>query len=225
MATTVIGVFEAPSVRKVTRELIEAGLEERDVEVIEGSERQIVARIVEQGFDEEDARGYADKAKRGKKLVAARAPDEQVERAVAIMERHETAEGNGKGRAEEESVPVAEEELSVGKRRTVQGGVRVTSHVEEQPVEETVRLREEHVDVERRPADRKLSPEEAEGVFQEKTVEMTETAEEAEVEKEARVVEEVALRKTATEREEKVRDKVRRTEVEVERLEPGDRRR
>ena len=52
---------------------------------------------------------------------------------------------------------------------------------------------------------------------------MTETAEEVEVGKEARVVEEITLRKTAEEHEERVRDTVRRTEVEVERLKPGRR--
>ena len=48
----------------------------------------------------------------------------------------------------------------------------------EQPVKETVHLREEHVQAERRPADRVLSGEEAEQAFQDRTVEMTETTEE-----------------------------------------------
>ena len=52
---------------------------------------------------------------------------------------------------------------------------------------------------------------------------MTETSEEAEVEKTARVVGEVSLRKEVNERKETVRDTVRRTEVDVERLEPGKR--
>ena len=79
-------------------------------------------------------------------------------------------------------------------------------------------LREEQVEVERRPAGRKLKPEEAEAAFQEKTVEMLGTSEELEVSKEARVVGEVALGKRVEEREETVRDKVRRTEVEVEKI-------
>jgi len=51
---------------------------------------------------------------------------------------------------------------------------------------------------------------------QERTVEVTETAEEPVVRKQARVVEEVVVGKEQEERTETVRDTVRRTEVEVE---------
>ena len=132
----------------------------------------------------------------------------------------------GSGRAERrETVPVVEEGLEVGKRRIATGGVRVTSSVSERPVEETVTLREERVEADRHPADRELSPEEAEAAFQGGTVEMTGTAEEIEVGKTARVVGEVALGKRVGEREETVRDTVRRTEVEVEEVEPASRKR
>ncbi len=117
------------------------------------------------------------------------------------------------------AIPEVEEELAVDTRTVARGGVRVTSHVSERPVEETVHLREERVEVERRPAGRKLSPEEADAAFEERTVEMTETGEEVEARKEAHVVGEVALSKHTEEREQRVRDKVRRTEVEVEEIE------
>jgi stress response protein YsnF len=221
MSSTIIGVFDAGRVGKVTAELRDAGFNDRDIEVVEGNEKQILAKIVERGFGEDDARGYAEEARRGRKLLAARGAESKIKRAVAIMERYETTNDNAEEQGETETVPVTEEELSVSKRRTIQGGVRVTSKVTERPVEETVRLREEQVEVERNAVDRKLSPEEADEAFQEKTIEMTETAEEAQVRKEARVVEEVALKKTAEEHEEKIKDKVRRTEVEVEELKPG----
>jgi len=222
MSSTIIGVFDAGRVGKVTAELRDAGFGDRDIEVVEGNEKQILAKIVERGFGEDDARSYAEEVRRGRKLLAARGAESKIERAVAIMERYEVNGGKAEGQSETETVPVTEEELSVSKRRTIQGGVRVTSTVSEQPVEKTVRLREEHVDVERRAVDRELSPEEAEAAFEEKTVEMTETAEEAQVRKEARVVEEISLKKTAEEHEEKIKDKVRRTEVEVEELKPGN---
>ena len=76
-----------------------------------------------------------------------------------------------------------EENVAVGKRKVLSGGVRVTTSVNERPVEETVTLRDEQVEVERQPADRKLTPEEAEAAFQEKTVEMLGTSEELEVAK------------------------------------------
>ena len=121
-------------------------------------------------------------------------------------------------KAQGETVQQVEEELAVGKREVAAGGVRVTSSVSERPVEQTVTLREEKVAAERKPADRKLSPEEAEAAFQGKTVEMLGTREEVEVSKRARVVGEVAVGKQAAEREETVQDTVRRTEVEVEEI-------
>jgi uncharacterized protein (TIGR02271 family) len=123
----------------------------------------------------------------------------------------------------EETAPIVEEELSVGKREVASGGVRVTSSVEERPVEKTVSLREEEVEADRRSADRELSPEEAEAAFEGKTVEMMGTSEEAEVSKTARVVGEVSLNKQTNEREQTVRDTVRRTDVEVEEAEPSSR--
>jgi uncharacterized protein (TIGR02271 family) len=119
------------------------------------------------------------------------------------------------GAAGEERIPIVEERLRVGKREVGHGRVRIRSYVVETPVQEQVTLREERVNVERRPVDRPLTSAD-EALFQERTVEVAKTAEEAVVAKEARVVEEVTLRKTAEERTETVRDTVRRTEVDVE---------
>ena len=215
MATTVISTIgDAKSAQKLINELVEAGFKKQDVELLEGSEQEILAQIVARGFDEDDARGYAKAARGGKTLVAARTPEAKAERVVAIMERYEAA---GEGSQEQgETVQAVEEELSIGKRKVASGGVRVTSSVSETPVEETVTLREEQVEAKRKPADRKLSPEEAEAAFEEKTVELLGTSEEAIVRKEARVVGEVTLGKQVAEREETVKDTVRRTEVEVE---------
>ena len=110
------------------------------------------------------------------------------------------------------------EELNVGTRKVATGGVRVTSSVSEVPVEQTVTLREEEVSAERTPASRALSAEEAEAAFKGRTVEATSTSEQAEVTKQARVVGEVSIGKQTKEREETVRDTVRRTEVDVEEI-------
>ena len=56
--------------------------------------------------------------------------------------------------------------------------------------------------------------------FSEKTIEMMESAEEAVVSKTARVVEEVGLRKEATDRVETIRDTVRKEAVDIEQI-PG----
>ena len=134
------------------------------------------------------------------------------------MERYETSGGESSQQEQGETVQEIEEELAVGKRKVVSGGARVTTSVSERPVEETVTLREEQVEVEHQPADRKLKPEEAEAAFQEKTVEMLGTSEELEVSKEARVIGEVALGKRVAEHEETVKDTVRRSKVEIEKI-------
>jgi uncharacterized protein (TIGR02271 family) len=114
----------------------------------------------------------------------------------------------------EERIPIVEERLSVGKRETAHGRVRVRSYVVETPVQESVALREEHVSIERRPVDRPVAA--GDDAFRERTIEATESAEEAVVSKEARVTEEVVVRKQVEEHTETVSDTVRRTEVEVD---------
>lgn len=117
------------------------------------------------------------------------------------------------------TMPVVQEELTVGKRVVQRGGVRIHSYVVERPVEEQIRLREERVNVERRPADRPATG--AEAAFQERTVEVKATAEEPVVEKRARVVEEVVVGKSAQEKQETVKETVRRKDVKVEKDEPA----
>jgi stress response protein YsnF len=92
--------------------------------------------------------------------------------------------------------------------------VRVRSYVVETPVTEQVNLRQENVHVERRPLDRPVGG--ADNLFRERTIEAEERAEEAVVSKEARVTEELVVKKDVGQRTETVSDKVRRTEVEVE---------
>jgi len=113
-----------------------------------------------------------------------------------------------------EAIPVIEEQLQVGKRRVELGGVRVHSRVVEQPVEADVALRQERVKVERRPADRPAT--DADRAFEDRTIEATESREEAVISKEARVVEEVSLKKEVQQQTQTVRDKVRKTDVQVE---------
>jgi uncharacterized protein (TIGR02271 family) len=114
----------------------------------------------------------------------------------------------------EEAIPIVEEQLRIGKREVEHGRVRIRSYVVETPVEEQVQLHQEHVDVERRAVKHTVTN--ADHLFQERTIEATESTEEAVIAKEVRVTEEITLRKHEEERIETVRDTVRRTEVEVE---------
>lgn len=116
--------------------------------------------------------------------------------------------------SDDASIPVVEERIRIGKRETAHGRVRVRAYTVEEPVRESVDLREERVEVERRPVDRPLT--DADAAFQDRTIEAEEYREEAVVQKEARVVEEIELRKTSETHRETVSDTVRRTEVEIE---------
>lgn len=189
--------------------------------------------------EDEDRYRYENAVTGGKILLSVETTEEDIDEVADILNRHspvdvhETAVSTGQppttgsytetrsgdrqaNRAE--SFPVVEEELRVGKRSVLRGGVRVYSRIVEQPVEESVRLREEKVRVERQPVNRPASEADLRAGQQEVT-EVKEYAEEPVVSKQARVVEEVRVGKDATERTETVRDTVRRTEVEVEDLE------
>lgn len=119
------------------------------------------------------------------------------------------------GQKGEIHVPITQEELSVGTRPVQRGGVRIYRHVEEQPVHEQVQLREEHVVVDRHPVDRPLTPADQDA-FQDRSYEVREMAEEAVVAKQARVVEEIVVRKDVDTRTETIDDTVRHTDVEVQ---------
>jgi len=80
-----------------------------------------------------------------------------------------------------------------------------------------VQLREEHVNVERRPVDQPATEADL-AAFKEGEMELRETAEEPVVSKSARVVEEVVVGKDVTERTENIKDTVRKTEVDVQPL-------
>ena len=114
-----------------------------------------------------------------------------------------------------DTMQLAEESLSVGKRVVNHGGTRIRRFVVETPVEQSVNLRDEKVTLERRPV---TDGRPATDSFSEKTIEMMESAEEAVVSKTACVVEEVGLRKEASDRVETVRDTVRKEQVEVEKV-------
>lgn len=112
------------------------------------------------------------------------------------------------------SIPVVEERLNVGKREEEVGAVRIRSRIIEKPVEETLRLREQTVMIERIPVNRPATGADTE--MREGELEIRKTREVPVVNKEARVVEEVNVRKDVREHEEVVRDTVRKKDVVVD---------
>jgi uncharacterized protein (TIGR02271 family) len=117
---------------------------------------------------------------------------------------------------EEQAIPIVQEKLRVGKREVDRGSVRVRSYIVEEPVHEDVRLREERVEVERRPVSNRQANTADETLLRDQTIEVSERGEEAVVAKDAVVTEEVVVRKTADERVESIDDTVRHTEVDVD---------
>ncbi|HZG09535.1 MAG TPA: YsnF/AvaK domain-containing protein [Allosphingosinicella sp.] len=197
---------------------------------------------------EEDGQAYEEGMRRGGYLLCADVDETDADRACDILDqsgsvdfdqrqdawRSEGWQGAAAGTAqaretgqsvEEERIPLVEEELRVGKREVARGGARVRSYIKETPVHEQVALREEHVSIERRPVgetlDRGALGSDSD-LLRERTVEMTETAEEAVVEKQAHVREELVVKKTAEQRTEQIDDTVRRTEVEVDETRGGE---
>lgn len=117
-------------------------------------------------------------------------------------------------------VPVIEENLEVGKQEVSTGTTRIRSKIIERPVEGTVNLREEHVSIERKPVNRPVTDADV-NAFKEQVIEITEHAEVPVVSKEVRVVEEITIKKEVEHREETIRETVRRTEVESEKINPS----
>ena len=117
----------------------------------------------------------------------------------------------------DQTIKVIEENLEVGKRTVETGGVRLRSRIVAKPVEESIRLREERVTVNRTPVNRPATAADL-NAFQDGEISLTEHAEVPVVSKTANVVEEISVGKAVTEREEVIHDTVRKTEVDVENL-------
>ena len=196
------------------------------------------------GSSDTDTTVYDRSLASGSTVVTVKVPETHAARVMDILESQhpididERATGYGLGQAttttQTTAVPVmpvtsvaqtaatsgdkiqlSEESLAVGKRLVNRGGTRIRRYVVETPVQQDVTLRSEKIELERRPV---TDGRPVTDSFSEKTVEMTATGEEAVVGKTARVVEEVGLRKEATERTETVRDTVRKEQVEVEQI-------
>lgn len=270
--TRLIGVFDDfDSANKAAQELANEGFSREQVHVVSnfrtgaagstmmewdsGFEQQgggitgFFRRLFGSDVPEEEQGHLAEAVRRGNALLTVDAEQNQIDRAVRIMNDNGAIDIDSRvehyrqrgytgydasaapytaeeARRERElfrqgqtqrSIPVVEEEMRVGKRAVQRGGVRVYSHVTEQPVEEDIRLREEHVRVERRPVDRPVSGADA-SALRDQTIEVTETAEEPVVQKRARVKEEIVIGKETSEHTETIRDTVRRTDVEVEQM-------
>lgn len=249
MPKTVVGLFDDErGAQRAVRELLKGGVAREDIGVTSNNYTTGAGRAdatdADEGWgdkianffgslfgaDDERAGYYSEAVRGGGTVITVDADtDELAARASAILDQYGTVDVNargeqyraGQGEGGEAVLPVVEEQLQVGKRAVERGGVRVRTNVVERPVEESVRLREERVRVERRPVNRPVDDNYM-NTFQEGTIEVSETAEVPVVSKQARVVEEVVVNKEVGERTETVKDTVRRSDVEVEQLDADE---
>jgi stress response protein YsnF len=120
----------------------------------------------------------------------------------------------------EEVLSLAEEQINVGKRVIQEGTTRIRRFVTETPVEAQVTLHEEHARVLRRAS---TDPNYLRNIdWTDKTIEITESAEEAVVTKSVHITEEVVIQREGSDKVKTVHDKVRRQQVEVERVPAGE---
>jgi uncharacterized protein (TIGR02271 family) len=193
------------------------------------------------GEPDSDTAVYDRSLESGSSVVTVRVPGEHVDGVTRILERHDPIDideraasfGLGANRTttgvagttasheaalpngDEEVIALSEEQLTVGKRLVNRGTTHIRRFVVETPVEENVTLHTERVSIDRRLPSAGARVDNAD--FTDRTIEVTETDEEAVIGKTARVKEEVVVHKEAADRVETVRDTVRRQDVEIER--------
>ena len=224
--------------------VVGAGIPAAQVRLVEGDESGTTASE-DRGFFEklgdlfmpdEDRAAYAEGLRRGGYLLAVGTNSGQYDEVAQMLDEGEAADfgqreeswrsegwsgyeaGGGTRRAgaaeRDGTIEVAEERLRVGKRDTSHGRVKVRSYVVSEEVSQDVQLEHEHVEVERRAVDRPVGA--GDDAFREQSIELEERAEEAVVSKEARVTEEIDLRKTTETETERVGGTVRHTEVDID---------
>jgi len=111
-------------------------------------------------------------------------------------------------------VPLSEEELTATKRTVDRGAVQIEKDVIEEEQTLEVPVTEERVNVTRRTVDRDVTA--GETTFEGGTIEVPVRGEEVDVEKRARVTEELEISKEAVQDTQRVTDTVRREEARVD---------
>ena len=203
-------------------------------------------RLFGRDIEPQEATVYGRTVESGGVVLTLRVPETEVAKAMGILNAHKVVDVRNRAVqqglissayapppapapatpatmaagavAGEEVISLAEEQMNVGKRLVQEGTTRIRRFVTERPVEAQVTLHEEHAQVIRRVIS---DPDYVKNIdWTDKTVEVTETVEEAVVTKSAHIAEEVVIRKEGADHVKTLRDKVRRQQVEVERL-PG----
>lgn len=245
MSHTVVGVFDTSNeAQTALQQLVSSGFRREDIDIAPqsttGTEKRedndSIGSFFSNLFGSDDrSSSYSNYARTGAIVTVHAKSAQEADKAADLMDEYgavnldERASGYTAGTtaadtnrtetttSSDTTIPVIEEEMRVGKRTVETGGVRVRSRIIERPIEEHLRLREEHVHVERTPVNREATSADINS-FKEGDLEITEHAEIPMVDKEARVVEEVNIGTDVEEHVEDIHGTVRKTDVEVDNL-------
>lgn len=200
-------------------------------------------RLFGRDLEHEEAAVLGRSLAQGSTIISVRVPESEALKVMSLLDRQKPVDVVDRAKAyglvgataaaplapsatltasilvEERSLPVAEEELSVGKRMVESGHTRVRRYVIEKPVEASITLHEEHVEVIRRAISDPTYLKDID--WSDKAIDMTETLEEPVISKTAHITEEIVIRKQGSDHKQTVHDTVRRQEIEIDQIPVG----
>lgn len=245
----VVAVYDTEaSANAAMKSLKSAGYLPDDISVIRNEleaekaglyEPGIWQRLFGRDLEHEEAAVLGRSLKEGSVIVSVRVPETEASRVLSLLDTHQPVDIVDRAKAydfkgatagiatmpaatklsDEAMLRVAEEQINVGKRIVEAGHTRVRRFVVDKPVEAKITLHEEHAEVIRRAISDPAYLKDID--WSEKTIDVTETAEEPVVSKTARITEEVVIRRQGSDSTRTVRDTVRHQEVEVDHLPVG----
>ena len=245
----VVAVYDTESnANAALKSLVSAGYYTDDISVIRSEGEAANAGLYEPGvwrrlfgrdLDHQEAATLGRSFKEGSVIVSVRVPESEAPNVESLLDSHKPVDVLDRAKAYglvgataavpqtpapakltgEEMLRVAEEQLNVGKRMVEFGHTRVRRYIVEKPVEANITLHEEHAEVLRRAISDPAYVKDID--WSDKTIDVTETVEEAVVNKTVRITEEVVIRKQGSDRTQTVHDTVRRQQVDVEQVPVG----
>ena len=245
----VVAVYETEaSANAALKSLISAGYLTDDISVIRNEREAEKAGLYEPGIwqrlfgrdlEHHEAAVLGRSLKEGSVIVSVRVPETEASKVLRLLDAHKPVDIVDRAKASdfrgattglatmaaasmlpgEELLRVAEEQINVGKRIVEAGHTRVRRFVVDKPVEAKITLHEEHAEVIRRAISDPAYLKDID--WSEKTIDVTETAEEPVVNKTVRITEEIVVRRQGSDSTRTVHDTVRSQRVEVDHLPVG----
>jgi stress response protein YsnF len=245
----VVAVYDTEaSANAAMKSLKSAGYVADDISVIRNESEAEIAGLYEPGIwqrlfgrdlEHHEAAVLGRSLKEGSVIVSVRVPETEASKVLGLLDTHQPVDMVDRAKAYdfkgatagiatmtaasklpgEELLRVAEEQIDLGKRIVEAGHTRVRRFVVDKPVEAKITLHEEHAEVIRRAISDPAYLKDID--WSEKTIDVTETAEEPVVNKTVRFTEEIVIRKQGSDSTRTVHDTVRSQQVEVDHLPVG----